>query len=151
MGIKEQLAADMKDAMRARDERRLSAIRMLRAAIGNLEIARNDRKNPQFGQPVNEVDLVGVVQKDLNQRREALQFAEQANRPDLIEKERAELAVVESYLPRQLSREEIKAALEPIIAAQGRDFRKVMPLAAQQLKGKADGRLVNEVVRELTA
>jgi uncharacterized protein YqeY len=151
MGIKEQLAADMKDAMRARDERRLSAIRMLRAAIGNLEIARNDRKNPQFGQPVNEVDLVGVVQKDLNQRREALQFAEQANRPDLIEKERTELAVVESYLPRQLSREEIKSAVEPIIAAQGRDFRKVMPLAAQQLKGKADGRLVNEVVRELTA
>ena len=151
MGIKEQLAADMKDAMRARDERRLSAIRMLRAAIGNLEIARNDRKNPQFGQPVNEVDLVGVVQKDVNQRREALQFAQQANRPDLIEKERTELTVVESYLPRQLSREEIKSALEPIVAAQGRDFRKVMPLAAQQLKGKADGRLVNEVVRELTA
>jgi uncharacterized protein len=151
MGIKEQLAADMKDAMRARDERRLSAIRMLRAAIGNLEISRSDRKNPLFGQPVTEIDLVGVVQKDLNQRREALQFAERANRPDLIEKERSELVIVESYLPRQLSREEIKTALEPIIAAQGRDFRKVMPVAAQQLKGKADGRLINEVVRELTA
>jgi len=150
MGLKEQLSDDLKTAMRARDERRVSAIRMLRAAIGNLEIARTDRKNPQFGQPVTETDLVATVQKEANQRREALQFAEQAGREDLAAKERAELAVVESYLPRQLTREEIRAEVEQVVAEHGREFRTVMPLAAQRLRGRADGRQVNEVVRELT-
>lgn len=151
MGLREQLADDMKDAMRARDERRLSAIRMLRAAISNLEISRNDRKNAQFGQPVSETDLVSAIRKDASQRREALHFAQQAGRADLIEKEQAELAVVESYLPQQLSRDEIKTEVEGLIAEHGREFRTVMPLAAQRLRGRAEGRLVNEVVRELTA
>jgi uncharacterized protein YqeY len=151
VGLKEQLDADLKDALRARQERRLSAIRLLRAAITNLEISRTDRKNPQYGQPVTEADLQGVVQKDANQRREALDYARKANRTDLIEKEQAELEVVESYLPKQLSREEIRAEVDAIVAEQGRDFRKVMPLAAQRLRGRADGRQVNEVVREATA
>jgi uncharacterized protein len=150
MGLKEQLSDDLTTAMRARDERRVSAIRMLRAAIGNLEIARTDRKNPQYGQPVTETDLVATVQKEANQRREALQFAEQAGRDDLAQKERAELAVVESYLPRQLTRDEIRAEVEQLVAEHGREFRTVMPLAAQRLRGRADGRHVNEVVRELT-
>jgi uncharacterized protein YqeY len=150
MGLKERLETDMREAMRARDQRRLSAIRMVRAAIANYEIARTDRKNPQFGQPITEEDLVGVLRKELAQRREALHFAEQANRPDLIEKERMELEALEPYMPRQLTRDEIRAEVEPLLAEVGRDFRKVMPLAAQRLRGRADGRLVNEVVRELT-
>jgi uncharacterized protein YqeY len=150
VGLKEQLESDMRAALRARDQRRLSAIRMLRAAIANFQIARTDRKHPQFGQPVTEEDLVGVLRKELNQRREALQFARQANRPDLIEKERAELAALEPYLPQQLTRDEIRAEVTPLVDELGRDFRKVMPLAAQRLRGRADGRLVNEVVRELT-
>src|SRR5919197_1754060 len=80
MGLREQLEADMRAALRARDQRRISAIRMLRAAIANYEIARTDRKNPQYGRPVTEDDLVGVLRKELSQRREALQFAEQAGR-----------------------------------------------------------------------
>jgi|SRR5581483_8427146 uncharacterized protein YqeY len=151
MGIKERLQEDQREAMRARDERRLSAIRMLRAAITNYEIARTDRKHPQYGKPITEEDLLGVVQKEISQRREALQFAEQANRADLAEKERTELAVLESYLPKQLSREEIRTEVEALIAEHGRDFRKVMPIAAQRLRGRAEGRLINEVVRELTA
>src|ERR687886_1402423 len=99
MAIKERLQDDMKEAMRARDERRLSAIRMLRAAITNYEIARTDRKNPQYGKPIAEEDLVGVLQKELNQRREALQFAKQADRQDLVEKEQTEIAILEHYLP----------------------------------------------------
>ena len=151
MALKDQLTADLKDAMKARDERRTSAIRMLRAAITNYEIARTDRKNAQYGKPVTEEDLVGVLQKELNQRREALQFAKQADRPDLIQKEQSEIAILEGYLPRQLSRDEIRAEVESLIATHGRDFKKVMPLAAQSMRGRAEGRLVNEVVRELTA
>ena len=150
MALKEQLANDLKEAMKARDERRVSAIRMLRAAIGNYEIARTDRKNPQFGQPVTEEDLAGVLQRELNQRREALQFAQQADRQDLVEKERAEIAILEEYLPRQLTREEIRAEVEQLIAQHGREFKRVMPLAAQAMRGRADGRVVNEVVREAT-
>ena len=151
MALKEQLESDLKQAMRARDERRVSAIRMLRAAIGNFEIARTDRKNPQFGKPIAEEDLVGVLQKELNQRRESLHFAQQANREDLIAKERTEIAILEAYLPKQLSREEIRTEVEALVAQHGSEFKKVMPLAAQSMRGRADGRLVNEVVRELTA
>jgi uncharacterized protein len=151
MGLKEQLVDDLKLAMKARDERRVAAIRMLRANITNYEIARTDRKNPEYGKPVTEEDLLGVLRKDLSQRREALQFAEQANRPELIEKERAEIAVLEPYMPRQLTKEEIRAEVGPLVQEHGREFRQVMPLAAQKLRGRAEGRLVNEVVRELTA
>jgi uncharacterized protein len=150
MALKDRLETDLKEAMRARDQRRLSVVRMLRAAITNFEISRTDRKNPDFGKPITEADYVGVVRKDLNQRRDALEFARKANRPDLIEKEEGELAIVETYLPRQLSRDEIKAEVEPLIAEHGGEFKKVMPLAAQTLRGRADGRLVNEVVKELT-
>jgi uncharacterized protein YqeY len=151
MALKDQLVADLKEAMKARDERRTSAIRMLRAAIGNYEIARTDRKNPQYGKAVTEEDLAGVLQKELNQRREALQFAKQAERPDLIEKEQTEISILEGYMPRQLTREEIRAEVESLVAQHGRDFKKVMPAAAQAMRGRADGRLVNEVVRESTA
>lgn len=150
VGLKEQLEADLKVAMRARDERRVSPIRMLRAAITNAEIARTDRKHPLWGTSVTEEDLVGVLQKELSQRRETLHFAEQAGRTAMIEKERTELAVLEAYLPAQLTREQIQAEVEGIIAEAGREFKKVMPLAAQRLRGRADGRLVNEVVRALT-
>ena len=151
MAIKERLEADLRDAMRARDQRRTSVVRLLRAAVTNFEIARTDRKNPQFGQPITEEDYVSVVRKELNQRREALEFAKKAGREDLIEKEQAELGIVEQYVPRQLSQDEIRAEVEPLIAEHGREFKKVMPLAAQRLRGRADGRLVNEVVRALTA
>ncbi len=146
-----RLGEDVKDAMRARDERRLSAIRMLRAAIRNLEISRSDRKDPKYGQPVTEADIVAIVQKEITQKRETIHFATVGNRTELLEKERAELATMEQYLPAMLSREEIRAAVDVIVAEVGRDFKKVMPLAAQALRGTADGKLVNEVVREATA
>ncbi|HEV2124414.1 MAG TPA: GatB/YqeY domain-containing protein [Chloroflexota bacterium] len=150
MGLKERLEADLKEAMKARDERRVGAIRLLRANIANYEIARTDRKNQDYGKPITEEDLLGVLRKELSQRREALQFAEQAGRSNLVEKERAELAALEPYMPRQLDKDEIRAEVEPLVAEHGRDFRKVMPLASQKLRARAEGRLVNEVVRELT-
>ena len=148
--IAQRLSEDVKDAMRARDERRLSAIRMLRAAIKNLEISRSDRKDAKYGQEVTEADVVAVVQKEITQKRETIHFAEIGNRAELLEKERAELAIMEIYLPKMLTRDEIRAAVDAIITESGRDFKKVMPLAAQALRGQAEGKLVNEVVREAT-
>ena len=151
MGLRERLVDDLKDAMRRRDERRVSAIRMLRSAITNYEIGRTDPRSPQHGQPITEADLVGVLEREIRQRRDALEMLRRANRPELIQKEETEIAILTSYLPEQLTREQIRREVEALAAQHGRNFRTLMPIAARALKGRADGRLVNEVVREVTA
>ena len=146
MTLKEQLDADLKDAMRAKAGTRLSAIRMLKAAISNYEIAL-----PQ-GKSATDADLLGVVEKQIKQRRESIEMFTKGNRPELAAKEQAEIAVLEAYMPMQLSRAEVKKEIEGIIATLGtKEFPKVMKEAAGKLKGRADGKLVNEVVRELTS
>ncbi len=152
MPLKEQLDQDLKNAMRAKDETRLGAIRMLKAAISNFEIARGDAKNKDYGKPVTEADLIGVVEKQIKQRRESIEMYQKGNRPELAEKELAEIAALEGYLPKQLSRDEIKTEVQGIIATLGtKEFPKVMKEAAAKLKGRADGKTVSEVVKELTA
>ncbi len=151
MPLKAQLDADLKDAMRAKDENRMSAIRMLKAAISNFELARTDPKNADHDKPIAEADLLGVVEKQIKQRRESIEMYQKGNRPELAAKEQAEIKVLEAYMPKQLSRDEVKKEVEAIIAALGtKEFPKVMREAATKLKGRADGKMVNEVVRELT-
>jgi uncharacterized protein YqeY len=145
MGLKEQLAEDLKAAMRAKDENRLNAIRTLKAAIANFELARPKDK------PILEADLLGIVEEQIKQRRESIEMYEKGNRPDLVAKEKAELGFLEAYMPRQLARDEIKVEVEVIIATlETKEFPKVMKEAAAKMKGRADGKTVNEVVRELT-
>lgn len=151
MGLKEQLVEDMKSAMRSKETARLDTIRLLRAAIQRLEVDRTDRKNPNYGVEITENDYIGVVQKEIKQRRDSIDAFVKGGREDLADKERVEMEIMEHYLPRQLSREEIVAALTPLVEREGKDFRKIMPLASKELKGKADGRLINEVVKELTS
>ncbi|MGE5141633.1 MAG: GatB/YqeY domain-containing protein [Rudaea sp.] len=152
MGLKQQLDADLKDAMRARDDDRVRAIRMVKAAISNLEIARTDPKNPQHGQPVTEGDLTRVVENQIKQRRESAELYRKGNRPELADKEEAEIRALDKYMPQQLSREEIRAEVEKVVAELGtKEFPKVMRESAARLKGRADGRTVNEVVKEVTA
>jgi uncharacterized protein YqeY len=137
--------------MRTKDADRLRALRLLRASIQNLEVARTDAKHPQHGQPVTEEDLFGVVQKEIKQRQDSIEQFRKGNREDLVAKEQGEIAVLSSYLPAQMSRDEIAAHVRGLIGEVGRDFKSVMPRAARDLRGRADGRLINEVVRELTA
>jgi uncharacterized protein len=152
MPLKAQLDSDLKEAMRAKDENRTSAIRMLKAAISNFELARTDPKSPDREKPVTEGDLVGVVEKQIKQRRESIEMYLKGNRPELAAKEEAEMKVLEAYMPKQLSRDEVKKEVAGIIAALAtKEFPKVMREAATKLKGRADGKMVNEVVRELTA
>jgi uncharacterized protein YqeY len=151
MGLEEQLTSDLKDAMRARDEDRVRAIRLVKAAISYLEIARTDPKNPQHGQPVTEGDLLRVVENQIKQRRESIELYNKGNRPELAATEEAEIRVLEKYVPPQLSREQIRAEVEKVIADLGtREFPKVMRESASRLKGRADGKSVNEVVKEIT-
>ena len=143
--LKQRLADDLKQAMRGGDTVKRSAIRLLMASIKNAEIARNA--------VLSDADILGVIAKEVRQRQESIESFKQGNRPDLVAKEEAEKAVLQGYLPQQMTREEIVAAARQVIGevgAQGPgDKGKVMPKLIAQLKGRADGREINAVVTEL--
>ncbi len=145
MGVNEQLMEDLKDAMRKHQEVRVSAIRMARAAIVNEAIAK--------GRPLTDEDIIGVLSRQVKQRRESIEAFTKGNRPDLAAREREEEEVLLSYMPQQMSREEIGLAAQTTIQEVGAtgpgDFGKVMSKLAPQLKGRADGRVIGEVVRDL--
>lgn len=143
--LKEKLGADLKQAMRGGDKARRSAIRLILAAVHNAEIARQSS--------LTDGDVLGVIAKEARQREESIQAFKQGNRQDLVAQEEAELAVLQEYLPEQMTREEIVAEARKVIeevGAQGpKDKGKVMPKLIAELKGRADGRQINEVVTEL--
>ncbi len=151
MGLKEQLDQDLREAMRAHAEHRITAIRLVKAAIGNLEFARTDPKNADFQKPLTEGDLLRVVENQIKQRRESIEMYSKGGRAELAAIEQAEIDALQKYMPEQMTRQEIKAEVEKVIAdLDTREFPKVMKESATRLKGRADGKLVNEVVRELT-
>ena len=137
--------AELKEAMKKGDKVRQSVIRLVRAEIQNAEIAQ--RKS------LDDSGVIDVISKELKKRRESIVEFERGNRQDLAAQEKAELAILLEYLPPQMSRDEIEALARNIIAeigARGPDDKgKVMARLMPQLKGKAEGRLVSEVVTEL--
>ena len=143
--LKQKLSDDLKQAIKSRDKVGRSAIRLLLAAINNAEIARQGA--------LEDTDILGIIAKEVRQRHESIEAFKQGNRPDLVAQEEAELAVLQEYLPQQMTREEIVEAARRIIeevGAQGPgDKGKVMPKLIAQLKGRADGREINAVVTEL--
>lgn len=143
--LQEKLMADLKEAMKSGDKTRLWVIRMLRARIQNAEIAQQ--------KTLDDPDVLGLIAKEARERRESIAEFKKGNRPDLVEKEEAELAILVRYLPQQISRDEVVAAARQVIAEVGAkgpgDKGKVMPKLIAQLKGKAEGREINEVVTEL--
>lgn len=143
--LKQKLSDDLKQAMRSGDTIKRSAIRLLMAAMNNAEIARQAT--------LADADIFGLIAKEIRQRRESIEAFKLGNRPDLVAQEEAELAVLQGYLPQQMSREEIVAAARQVIAEVGAvgagDKGKVMPKLIAQLKGRADGREINAVVSEL--
>jgi uncharacterized protein YqeY len=156
MGLKEQLADDLKDAMRAGDGIRRDVLRGLLTAIKNTEIARvNVRDESATRQSLSEPDVLDVVQKQAKQRRESIEEFGKGGRQDLVDRETAELAIIDAYLPQQMSRDEIAVEVRAVIAETGAtgaaDKAKVMPVAIARMKGRAEGRLINEVVTELLA
>lgn len=137
---------DLKTAMKAKDEVALRSIRAIKAAI---LVVKTDGS----GSVIDEAREVAILQKLVKQRRESLDIFEREGRPELAQKEREEIAVIEKYLPKMMDVSEIEAALNDIIAATGaegaKDFGKVMGLASKQLAGKADGKLISETARRL--
>lgn len=144
--LRERLRDDLKDAMRARDAVRRNTIRLVEAAIKNAEIEKR-------GAELSEQDIQAILQRQVKQRQDSIEQYEQANRPDLADAERAEIAVIEVYLPQQLSRAEIETAARDAIDQLGatgpNDRGKVMGRLMSQLRGQADGAIVNAVVSDL--
>jgi uncharacterized protein YqeY len=154
MPLKDQLAADLKDAMRAGEAVRRDVLRGLLTAISNTEIARVNVKEADAGrEDLTDEQTIEVIQKQAKQRRESIEEFKKAGRQDLVDRETAELEILTAYLPQQLSRDEIVEQVRQVIAETGArgaaDKNKVMPAAIARMKGRADGRAINEVVSEL--
>ena len=145
MSLLDTLKSDMIKAMKARDKDTLSVVRMLKAAVQNEQI--------EVGHDLTPDEEIGVLNREYKQRKGSLAEFKKAGRDDLIAKTQAEMKVVENYLPKQLSDEEVKAKVEEIIkqlnASSMKDFGKVMGASMKALKGQADGQLVNKTVKSL--
>ena len=141
--LKDQLSQDLKDAMRSKDRVTLGTLRMVQAAI--------IEKEKSGSGVATEEDVLAILTKQAKQRRDAIQQYTDAGRADLADAESSELAVIESYLPVQLSDEDVQSAVEAIVARTGassmKDMGRVMGAAMSELKGKADGSRVQAAVR----
>lgn len=145
MSLSERLNDDMKLAMKSQDKFKLSVIRMVRAAIKNIEI--DQRKT------LDDQEVLDVLNREIKQRKDSLQEFEKAGRDDLAENLKAEIAVLMEYMPQQLSEEEVKAIVQQTIqelgASSKADMGKVMGALMPKVKGLADGKLVNQYVQQL--
>lgn len=149
MSIKEQLMADMKAAMKAKEEGKLAlnTIRMARAHIRQAEI---DNGHADF----NDDQVLAVLRKEVKQRKETLSEIESSGREDLVEQTKAEIDVLEKYLPAEMTPEAVEAAVKEIVDAMDprqKNMGSVMKAVMAKLKGQADGKLINQIVRKLLA
>ncbi|MEG0495774.1 MAG: GatB/YqeY domain-containing protein [Eubacterium sp.] len=144
MALKEQLLADLKASMKAKDTIKKSTVTMIRAAI--LQVEKDNKV--ELGDP----EILDIISKQMKQRRDALAEFKKAERQDLIEQTESEMKVIEAYLPKQLSREEIEVIVDETIketgASSAGDMGKIMSALMPKVKGLADGKLVNQIVRE---
>ena len=146
MSLKEKLTADMKEAMKAREEgrQRLGVIRLVRGAIRQQEIDGQ--------RELDDEAVLSVISKEVMQRRDAIEEFQKGGRDDLVRQNEAEIAILMEYLPQQMTEDEVRSAVQEAIAATGastpKDMGKVMKELMPKVKGRADGKLVNQIVRE---
>ncbi|GIP20538.1 MULTISPECIES: GatB/YqeY domain-containing protein [Paenibacillus] len=145
MNLSERLNEDMKQAMRSKDKFKLSTIRMVRATIKNLEI--------DLKRTLDDNEVLDILSREIKQRKDALQEFQKAGRDDLVAPLADEIKIIAVYLPEQLSEEEIKVIVQQTIQETGAsskaDIGKVMSALMPKVKGRADGKLVNQAVQQL--
>ena len=158
MTLKEQLDADLRDAMRSGKEVARSTLRLLLTAIRNAEIPPEGKDAAETSQAAMRFDLddaavLELIKREVKQRRDSIDAYTKASRPDLVAREEAEVEVLQKYLPAQMSRDEIAAVAREVIAELGAsgpgDKGRVMPAVIGRLKDRAEGREINAVVTEL--
>lgn len=145
MSLFEKISDDFKNALKAGEKNRVSILRMIKSAIKNKEIEKGDS--------LNDEEITAVLRSLMKQAKESIDQFSQAGRADLVKKEETELKVVQEYLPRQMSEEEtremIKEAIREVGAAGSQDMGKVMKIIMKRAKGQIDGKLANNLVREM--
>lgn len=148
MSLEDKINQDIKEAMRAKEEARLRTVRAIKAAILLM-------KTDGSGEAITAEREIQLLQKMIKQRQDSLLIYQQQNRPDLAQKEEEEMAVIQTYLPAQLSDEDLSERIRTIIAEVGatsvKDMGKVMGMATKSLAGQADGRAISAKVKELLA
>lgn len=146
MDLYERINSEMKDAMRNKDSVRLSIVRMIIAAVKNTEIAKKIKK-------LEDADIIQVIQKMIKEHKESITLFEKGNRMDLVNKEKAELDILQKYVPSQMSEEELLSVIRAVIQEMGiiskADTGRAMKAIMEKVKGKADGKLVNQLVISL--
>jgi uncharacterized protein YqeY len=143
MALKDQLDADLKSAMRDKDAVRLSVVRMLKSAVKYREI--------ELMKPLDDAGVLQVISQEIKRHRDSVEQYRAGNRPDLVEKEEAEIAVLQAWLPAQLGEAEVRAMVDEVVArvkATGpKDMGAVMKALLPEVQGRADGKLVSELVK----
>ena len=146
MDIYERIDSEMKDALRGKDSVTLSVMRMLMAAVKNTEIAKKVKK-------LDEADIIQVIQRMIREHKESIDQFEKGNRKDLVDKEKAEMEVLQKYVPAQMGEAElsgiVKAAIQELGVTSKAGTGKVMRAVMEKVKGRADGKVVNQLVMSL--
>lgn len=144
MSLKERLQEDWKNAVKSKDKFRAKNISMAKAAI--LQVEKTDNRT------LDDEEIIGILSREVKQRKDALVEFEKGNRQDLVEEAKAEIEILLEYLPKQLTENEIADIVNQIIldtgASSAKDMGKVMPIAMAKLKGRADGKLVSSIVKQ---
>jgi len=143
MNLQTEISAALKDAMRAKDEAKLASLRLVLTAIKNREKeVRRSLENPE---------IISLISTQIKQRKESIDHYRKAGRDDLVKAEESELQILQAYMPEELSAEEMSQALDEVISEVGavsiKDMGKVMKAAMAKLAGRADGRVINEMVK----
>jgi len=145
MNLKTQLRDELKDSMKSGNKLRKKVVRMALAEVKNAEIEK--------GEELEQPEVLGILQKEVKARRETIEGAVKAERPDLIKAAEAEIAILKEFLPEALSEEELRTLIEEVVAQVGaktmRDMGQVMGALMPQVKGRADGKVANQIVREI--
>jgi len=146
MALEQQIKKDIMEAMKAHDEARLNATRGIKSEILLAKTSGAEHE-------LTDADVLKIIQKLVKQRKESAELYTQGNRPELAEKELSEMRVMEAYLPKALSEDEVRNILKEVVAEVGatgpKDMGKVMGAATKRLAGQADGRLISTIVKEL--
>jgi uncharacterized protein len=149
--LRDEINSALKDAMKARDARQVSTLRLVTAAIKNAEIEAQMRGRP----PLADDEMLGILQKMIKQRQESFEIYRQAGRNELAEQERGEIAIIQAYLPKQMSDDEAKAAIAQVIQSTGaqgmKDRGKVMAALKQAYAGRMDFANVSGLVKVMLA
>ena len=145
MTLLKKITEDMKTAMKSGDRARVDALRFI---LAGLQGAEKDKYAKQPGVALTDEEAVAVLQKEAKKRKESIELFKKGNRPDLVSKEESDLTVIAEYVPKELSADEVEKVVDGLIVKGFSDFSSLMREAMKELKGRADGKVVGEVVKK---